>query len=319
VLLRVANSSYQDYGQSTSVTPPPPLDARDAERARHEAHRYLTALADRPVLAGIDVEVRVESGPVATTILDVAQDRAADIVVMSSHGRTSVARWVLGSVAQKVARHAAVPVVVVPRSGGHTVLTETGMQRVPRALVALDGSPLAEAAVVPGATVIAALAAPMRAELHLIKILRATSRAVSAAPGAEGERGGAQAPSAEEAAHEYLGGMVERLRKGPLEGLDVSVTWSIAHGDDVAAALVAAAERAPIAVGAEPIAYDLLAMATHGRGGLARWATGSVTERVLESATLPLLVVHSRLPAAPAPSQPRMRADPTSAEFPPLY
>jgi len=39
--------------------------------------------------------------------------------------------------------------------------------------------------------------------------------------------------------------------------------------------------------------FDLIAMATHGRGGLQRWTMGSVTERVLHATRLPMLVVHS--------------------------
>ncbi len=39
--------------------------------------------------------------------------------------------------------------------------------------------------------------------------------------------------------------------------------------------------------------YDYLAMATHGRGGLQRWALGSITERVLQSTQLPLLIARS--------------------------
>jgi nucleotide-binding universal stress UspA family protein len=61
---------------------------------------------------------------------------------------------------------------------------------------------------------------------------------------------------------------------------------------DVASVLIAMAETgAGIAQTGVPASYDLVAMATHGRIGLARWALGSITERVFNSITVPLLIL----------------------------
>jgi len=68
------------------------------------------------------------------------------------------------------------------------------------------------------------------------------------------------------------------------------VTWSVIGASDVAESLMCVAEE-----GEKPASdgYDLIAIATHGRSGLARWALGSVTERILGATNLPLFIVRS--------------------------
>lgn len=83
--------------------------------AHEEAEAYLEAkralLAER---AGYNVHTRVvEGAPTAYVILDEARDLAVDLIAMSTHGRTGLGRWVLGSIAEKVLRHAEVPVLLL--------------------------------------------------------------------------------------------------------------------------------------------------------------------------------------------------------------
>jgi nucleotide-binding universal stress UspA family protein len=83
---------------------------------RDAASQYLAAIRDRE-LGGLRVEVLVEHGSPADAILDVARRRDVDRIVMTTHGRTGVTRWVLGSVAEKVIRAADRTVVLVrPRA-----------------------------------------------------------------------------------------------------------------------------------------------------------------------------------------------------------
>jgi nucleotide-binding universal stress UspA family protein len=71
--------------------------------------------AGRIRAAGIPAEeIVVEADAPHEGILRVAEDRQADVIVMGTHGRTGLARAVIGSVADKVVRHASVPVVLVP-------------------------------------------------------------------------------------------------------------------------------------------------------------------------------------------------------------
>jgi nucleotide-binding universal stress UspA family protein len=57
--------------------------------------------------------VRFENYP-AEAILEVATSEAVDLIVIASHGRSGMTRWMLGSVAEKIARSAEVPVLIVP-------------------------------------------------------------------------------------------------------------------------------------------------------------------------------------------------------------
>jgi nucleotide-binding universal stress UspA family protein len=63
---------------------------------------------------GVEAEARVEIGKPAEVIVNVAKDVGADAIVMGTHGWTGLARAVIGSVADRVIRHATCPVVLVP-------------------------------------------------------------------------------------------------------------------------------------------------------------------------------------------------------------
>ena len=91
--------------------------------AVREAEEYLTAARARVVRAGVgDVEVSVWYGPPAEAIVEAARYRHADLVVMSSHGRSGLGRLVLGSVAESVLRASSVPILLI-RPGAAPVET----------------------------------------------------------------------------------------------------------------------------------------------------------------------------------------------------
>lgn len=54
-----------------------------------------------------------KDGPVPETILDVADETHADMIAMSTHGRTGISRWLMGSVADKIIHHAHIPVMLI--------------------------------------------------------------------------------------------------------------------------------------------------------------------------------------------------------------
>lgn len=86
-------------------------------------------------------------------------------------------------------------------------------------------------------------------------------------------------------AHQYLAGVAAQLTKGEFAAYELTVTTSVSVKNDVAQALLEKTEQA-----VEP--FDLIAMATHGYGGIERRVMGSITERVLHQTKLPLLIVH---------------------------
>lgn len=71
--------------------------------------RYQKALHD----AGVTARVHCETGSYAGCILDAVDEGSADLVVMTTHGRTGFTRWVFGSVAEKVIRNCSVPILAL--------------------------------------------------------------------------------------------------------------------------------------------------------------------------------------------------------------
>ena len=83
-----------------------------------ETMTYLEATRARVMAAGVaDVEVAAWYGPAVKAIVDTARYRGADLIVMSSHGRSGVARLVMGSVTERVRRGTSVPVLVIRPDG----------------------------------------------------------------------------------------------------------------------------------------------------------------------------------------------------------
>ena len=289
VLLRVV-SIATEYWPAMVSQPTMKQTAMNAELT--EAETYLSEVATRPNLDHVATETVALSGSTASTLLDVAHSSQADLIVLCSHGYMGMTRWVLGSVAEKVARHTDVPVLILREGGPLPAGPHADAARPLRALVALDGSARAKAALEPAASLIAALAAPSSGALHLVRVV----------PPVTAERGaqdGDARSSSEQVLHKakrYLSATVEHLREGltapVVADLNLVMTWSVAVDTDVASAIIRLAENGEDAQGAGVFGgCDVIAMATHGYSGLQRWAMGSITQRVLGATRLPLLVV----------------------------
>jgi nucleotide-binding universal stress UspA family protein len=85
--------------------------------SKSAAENYLTQLADRTKYDGISVQTQVVFGPAAVSIVDYAKDNATDLIIIATHGRSGISRWVMGSVADRVLRSAHVPVLMVRAPG----------------------------------------------------------------------------------------------------------------------------------------------------------------------------------------------------------
>ena len=95
----------------------PGVDPTDAQaKVVREGEDYLKAVEDRLKQTGIKVESHVRYGHPAEEILDHIEHRDVDLIAMTTHGRSGVGRWLMGSVAEKVVRSCPIPVLVV-RSG----------------------------------------------------------------------------------------------------------------------------------------------------------------------------------------------------------
>jgi nucleotide-binding universal stress UspA family protein len=107
------------------VTPPMAVEgtryfqAENLDARRREAEEYLAPLAAELRARGVHVETLVRHGPPSDEILAAALDVDADLIGMTTHGRTGLGRLLLGSVAESVLRHAQVPVFLMRQAGGH--------------------------------------------------------------------------------------------------------------------------------------------------------------------------------------------------------
>jgi nucleotide-binding universal stress UspA family protein len=288
VLLRVVTAAI-NFAWSALESPLMMQGPLDAEHAR--ATEYLARIAESKDLTGIGIETVVLSGEPASVIFSVAHSHKADLIVMCSHGYTGLKRWALGSVTHKVARHSPVPVLVLREGAGvPTNLHPEGMRPV-RVLVALDGSSLSEIALAPAAQLSAALSAPAQGELHLVQVIHFPELEGDGQYGVVSET----RKLAVSAAQAYLTTIKEQLHEGDLAKLNLQITSSVMANTDVADTLIGMAELGEgMEVQQGFNGRDVMAMATHGRGGLERWMVGSVTERVLGATKLPLLIVRPR-------------------------
>ncbi len=261
------------------------------EQEVETAQRYLDAIAGELAKADMKVRTLVKPGPVAQAILEVADSEQVDLIAMSTHGWSGLGRFVLGSVADRVAQHAKQPMLLV-RSEDHGIAhTRDASIVYKRILVPLDGSALAQE-VLPHAQEMALCA---RAEVLLLRVVpRPTDW--SDAGGAFVYSGGLV--RAGEYAHEQLATddtwqarMAEHLREAAQTSLDAAAAELRRAGLRVETLIQVGAPAETILEVAERCHADVIAMSTHGRSGLRRFLMGSVAARVLEYASMPLLLV----------------------------
>src|SRR5213075_654448 len=96
----------------TGLADPLPL-ADISEQLEDSDERELPQVVHCEELQGLEVEELITHGDAAAEIVRVAAEREADLIVISSHGRTGFGRMIFGSTAEAVVRHARCPVLVV--------------------------------------------------------------------------------------------------------------------------------------------------------------------------------------------------------------
>lgn len=261
---------------------------------RDQVATYLAQVTERPELAGVKCETVALVGDPAEVILDALHTYRADSSILCSHGWTGLLRWALGSVAQHIVYHAAVPVLLLHQQGP---LPAVNAAHPLCALVPLNGSGAAEAALAPAVTLVGALAPQGQGILHLVQV-------VPFPPPGEQEADSPEARAREVAlqeARDYLGRIAEQLQREPLAQFQVQITWAAMADKDVAGALLDLVPHNEPAQDVRSADYfDLIAMATPGHGGLRRWVMGSITERMLSVSKLPLLLIRPQEKQTPS-------------------
>ena len=239
-------------------------------RHRDGEEQYMSVIADRLSREGASVDTKIlDGGEVVDELIDYADRVATDMILMTSHGRSGLRRSWLGGVADAMIRRTNVPIIVMHPSAALTV-PDLG-RSIRHIVVALDGSQLAESILGPASDVARATGAHMT----LARIVPPTESfgEASAVTGA-----GYADPEMREALT-YLDDVAVSLRNED-DGLDVAT--EVRAGASPAATLAQMADQ---------LFADLVAIATHGRGGIKRALLGSVAEQLLRSASVPILVM----------------------------
>ncbi|MEZ4867069.1 MAG: universal stress protein [Caldilineaceae bacterium] len=218
--------------------------------------------------AGHRVTAQVVDGDPAQVILEMAQTTGADLIAMSTHGRSGFVRWALGSVAERVIHGAPIPVFLV-RAG-----TTTPQDKLQTILLPLDGSAVAERALPEAQT----LASINGVRLLLLQVIQAMDEGNRRLLFPDEVAAASALADARAEATTYLAGIAQQT-----EAAGVACTYRVAVADPANAICTTAAEEGA----------DLIVMGTHGRSGLKRWVYGSVANKVLRGATCPLLLVHT--------------------------
>lgn len=247
------------------------VDPVDRQVARREEAEYLSAVEARAAADGeVGVDAHLLRGAVVPKLLGQARRCGADLVVMTTHGRGGLSRLWLGSTADELLRRSELPVLLIrPGEERPPVEDEPSFHDV---LVPLDGSPLAEQ-ILPYAIGIARL---FGGRLTLLRVARAgPSFGYPSVP-----LGVPLEPVDAVEAKGYLDRVADRLRG---EGLEAGTL--VARNPVPARA---------IAEYAEANAVDLIALATHGRGGLSRLVLGSTADKVIRGCMVPVLVYRPR-------------------------
>jgi nucleotide-binding universal stress UspA family protein len=241
------------------------------EAAVREGEQYLENVARSFTGMTVDNCV-VEQGQADQIIVEKAARDKETLIGMATRGRSGIHRWLMGSVAEKVLRGATNPLLLVR---GDEEGKSEGVATLKSIIVPLDGSKRAEAVLPP------AMDLSKKLSLEIV-LTRAYQLPLSAYPGADAAyipNQDAFLTAVRGEANAYLEAKVNEVRGNGIE--KVSAILLVGSGADE---IIDLARTTP---------DNLIAMCTHGRSGVKRWALGSVTEKVVRHSGDPVLVVRA--------------------------
>lgn len=225
-----------------------------------EATTYTRRMEEALTREGMRAWCLIGEGSEAATILDVAEREKAALIAMSTHGYTGLARWVFGSVTLKVLRRSPIPLLVVrsfrPDEAGQPAPVPAEELPFRNILLPTDGSEVS-----------------LRIVPHVIELAHRFGSKVNLLRVVEPHMPGA--PTTREVS-EHLHAVADRFQS---TGIEAATQIRTGHA---AAEILEACRSLPA---------DLIAMTRHGRSGVPHWLYGSVTEKVLNAAPVPMLVV----------------------------
>ena len=232
-----------------------------------DGRAYLETIAQS--IARTSVQCQIGKGKAEEVLIDHAAADKDSLMIMATHGRSGIQRWLLGSVADKVLHGTTNHVLLVRateqgKSSGEAVLKTV--------IVPLDGSPLAEQ-VLPHVADLA-----KRLGLQII-LTRAYALPSAVAPDAYGTYTEELINQLETDTRAYLTAKVEGLKQAGIK--DITTVPDFGYG---AEEIIKIARQTP---------DNFIAMCSHGRSGIRRWVLGSVTERVVQHSGDPVLIIRA--------------------------
>jgi len=235
---------------------------------QQRVERYLRSVRQLALGQEIRFETLALDGDPASVIVDTAESQDVDLIIMSTHGRGGLARWWLGSVTEKVLRATKRPILIV-RS--EALLTRT--------LVTLDGSAVAEEALAPAKEMARLFGTP----LYLLRVLEPLED--------DDDYDDETEPSNAEIAQLSETLMQARQEEAVAYLADVKAGLVVDEEMVVETAVIAGSPAPTILDFVKEKQIDLIVMSSHGQSAEARWAYGSVTEKVIHAAEQAVLVV----------------------------
>jgi nucleotide-binding universal stress UspA family protein len=218
---------------------------------------------------GARVQCVVEKGKAEEVVIERAATDKNSLIVMATHGRSGIQRWLLGSVANKVLHEASNHMLLVRAHEQGKTEGEAALKTV---VVPLDGSPLAEQAL----PHVLEIAKKIKLEVILM-------RAFALPPSVSAEDYGFYSAELldhlEAETRDYLAKKVNELKEKGVQ--NVSSVVHIGYG---AEEIITLARNTP---------DNFIAMSTHGRSGMKRFVLGSVTERVVQHSGDPVLIIQA--------------------------
>ena len=263
---------------------------RMLEEVRVQTDSYLASVRAHLVETGRQATAITLPGAPEQAIVDWADDDPDALVIMSTHGRGGIARWALGSVADKVLHLIPNPMLLIRDAGGNPT-----PDVAPRSiLVPLDGSTLSELSLEHAAI----MATALQTRIVLLRVIpdAALYREYLSPHG----RGAPGTPEPDSETVAELTRADAEYARSSLDRAAQRLAGEFGFVNDVVPRRVESRNVAQAIADAAAAEQAMLVMTTHGRSGINRLVLGSVTDRVVRHSEAPALVVRQRETPSPA-------------------
>lgn len=256
VLVEVCEPEESEYGQACRLY------------INNEAEQLKKSLQG----SAANVRTTVLEGKAAEQILSYAEKSDISLIIISSHGRSGIAPWSLGSTASKVLHRVGVPLIIVRAQETPEESTKVALFR--RILVPLDGSERSAAVL----SYVTELTNKLESEVVLLRVIEPgkhvhTIGGLNYIPYKDQD-----IDKAKTSAQSYLDNVNSKLT-----GAKATVKSEVRVGDAAPEIIRLATETG----------CSLIAMSSHGYSGIEAWAHGSVTGKILQASKQSFMLVPS--------------------------